>query len=67
MAHSTKKTDVYYLLIYFPETYKNQPEYQNMIESMEVIIDSKQKDITKKMESFLSTKADSINKFEYDN
>ena len=43
MAHSTKKTDVYYLLIYFPETYKNQPEYQNMIESMEVIIDSKQK------------------------
>ena len=38
MAHSTKKTDVYYLLIYFPETYKNQPEYQNMIERMQSLI-----------------------------
>ena len=43
LTHSTEQTDVYYLLVYFPETYKSQQEYQSMIESIEIMLDSKQK------------------------
>ncbi len=41
-THSTTQTDIYYLLIYFSETYKTQPEYQHMVESVEITIDSAQ-------------------------
>ena len=39
---NTKTTDTYYLVVNFPETFKTTLEYANQIESVEVIVNSKQ-------------------------
>lgn len=40
--YNTKTTDSYYLVVNFPEAYKNNLEYANKIESVTVIVNSKQ-------------------------
>ena len=39
--HQTDKTDTYQLIVYFPSMYTNI-EYQNLIESVEIIVEAKQ-------------------------